>query len=100
LRRSIQRRRDELLDRPILREPLRRKSSTDDEPQRHRDTEPAASSPIHCTLPLNAADPRPAGPSHSSVISHEPDMAKSPFASYTPGRSPRVTFVVPVIAIP
>src|SRR5262245_52079841 len=33
-------------------------------------------------------------------MSHDPDIAKSPFASYTPRRSPGVTVVVPAIVMP
>ena len=40
-----------------------------------------ASHTRHCTSPSNVADPRPAGPFHSSVICHEPAMPYSPVAS-------------------
>src|SRR4030095_10006485 len=98
VRGALERGGDELLNaRRVLREHVRRKTYAN---HKARDYGKASSTSRHCTLPLNAADPRPAGPFHSSVMSHAPDIAKSPFASYTPGRCPGVTVVVPPLVLP
>ena len=68
-----------------------------DGPDHERDD---SSSGSHCTLPWKLADPRPAGPFHSTLIGHEPAMPNSAVAVNRPGTPDGWTWTFPGMTMP